>query len=200
MRNIDEIAAAIELRAKERFEISRDLPATQEASLLEGALHVMRLQRKGRSAGARTILVVQCSNERESLRGAFMVAAHLRDSMPEPEASDLYMIMAIDSVSDQNAARIETDDRFCRKYVLRNDENIYSLLDRSFLVSDQGGAQRAAITDPFRVAISAVADAHPWVKDYIDAWRLALLSGDSNSELVDKLLETAKNGGSDGNS
>jgi len=200
MTIIDEIATAIEIRAQERFEVSRDMNVMPDVTSQEGALHVLRLQRVGKKTGTRTILVVQAENERESLREAFMVAADARDSLPEPEASDLYMIMAISGVSDQDAARIETDDRFCRKYVLRVGESVYSLLDRSFLVSGQAESQVSAISDPFRVALAAVADAHPWVKDHLDSWRGVLLSGYSNVELVDSLLETAKESGNYGNS
>lgn len=194
MTRIEEITAAIEARAVERFEVSQDDHVTRSSSLQNGGHRILRLRRVGRNAGARTVLIAHIANERESLRMAFMCAADVRESLPDPEASDLYMIMAIDGVSDQDASRIETDDRFCRKYVLRSGESVYSLLDRSFLVSGQAESQLAALNDPFRVALTAVAEAHPWMRGHMDGWRGALLSGDGTSELVDRLLVSAKEG------
>ncbi|MGX9190420.1 ABC-three component system middle component 1 [Stenotrophomonas sp. Ker107b] len=200
MTKIEEITAAIETRAAERFEVCQDAHVMPNSSLDEGAHRILRLRRRRREAGARTILVAEVANERESLRMAFMCAADLRDSLSDPEASDLYMIMAIDGVSDQDASRIETDDRFCRKYVLRGGESVHSLLDRSFLVSGQEESQLTALNDPFRVALAAVAEAHPWMRGHMDGWRGALLSGDGTSELVNRLLVSAKEGVSNGNS
>lgn len=199
MTKIDEIAAAIELRAYDRFEVRRESNFPSDEHSGDVSPIVLSLRRKGRETGSRTILVVQARNERESLRKAFMISADARDSLAEPEASDLYMIMSIDGVSDQDAARIETDDRFCRKYVLREGEDALSLLDRSFLVSGQGESQLTVISDPFRVALTSVAEAHPWVRDHVEWWRGSLLSGDGSGELVDRLLETAREGGSYGN-
>lgn len=65
------------------------------------------------------MLIAAIPYDLEKIQGAFRWAADVRDTLAEPQTADLYMFMLIDGVASEDAARLETDDRFCRKVVVR---------------------------------------------------------------------------------
>lgn len=190
---LDAITKAIETRAEGRFSIEApEGPLSEVGS--EGLKHyrVIRLRRNMPGAGARTIIVVRLDGHANEIRASLRFAANLREMLPEPEASDLYMILVIDNGTDDMASRIETDDRFCRKIVLRPGEDAYSLLDRTFLAGTSTGGGTTGIADPFRVALSELVDTHPWVANHLEDWRELILSREANADIAQSLLATAR--------
>src|SRR5688572_15559966 len=78
---------------------------------------VMRLRRRESvSNGWRTLLL--CSLfEASQVQHALRWAAAVRDTLPEPETADLYLIMLIEDLDDNQRLRIEADEKFCRRFV-----------------------------------------------------------------------------------
>lgn len=136
MPTIQELVTAITKRAKGRYEVHfPDVDEMVSPSIDIGmtAIQLRRINRE--NAGWRTVLITAFPSNVDNIQSAFRWAADIRDILAEPQTADLYMFMLIDGVESEDAARFETDDRFCRKVVLRKQEDIDSFLDRSFLAS-----------------------------------------------------------------
>jgi len=194
---IDSMVAAIEARAYGRFTVapgSDDLmPASNQLTQL-ACTGVSRLQRGGSVAGWRTILLAEVQFTSEAIQALYSWAADVREQLPEPETADLYMFLLINGIPDEEAARIETDDRFCRKVVQRGSESFADLLDRTFLALISHDAGAGAIGDPLQAALTGLADEHPWTQGHIDVWREMLLSGKTGADLARALASVVKPG------
>lgn len=191
---IDTMIAAINARAQGRFVVTSDRGDLLPSSIDPSKAGVCRLQRVGSSSGWRTILVATLDFTSEAVQSAVRWAASVRDQLPEPETADLYMFLMIDDIPSEEAARIETDDRFCRKVVLRSDEQANDLLDRTFLAALTPDGQTGNIGDPLHTALASLAAKHPWTGNHLLAWRELLLSGKTGSELA-QALDLAQNTG-----
>lgn len=192
MLTIPEITAAITERAEGRYEVY--LPDKFELALLPNEIESATVQLKRinrRNAGWRTVLIAACPFDSVKIQGAFRWAADVRDLLPEPQTADLYMFMLIKGIASEDAARLETDDRFCRKIVAREQEDVDSFLDRSFLaaLSPTGGS--GTISDPLLASLSSLGQAHAWVVPHLDTWRELLLSGKSGGDIAEALKVTA---------
>ena len=194
MLKIQEMLEAISNRAQGRYEV-RDpvsvelpLPSTGFTTV---AVQLKRVNREG--AGWRTVLIAALTDG-EAIQEAFRWAADVRDMLPEPQTADLYMFMLIEGVASEDAARLETDDRFCRKVVAREGEKMDSFLDRSFLASLSLPGDFDSISDPLSAALNALVGAHSWVKPHQDNWRELLLYGGSGAEIAEALRSAAFGG------
>ncbi|MFL1551185.1 ABC-three component system middle component 1 [Pseudomonas sp. D47] len=192
MVTIETVVNAISERAADRYEIQS---ADSEALALPGtALDsvVCRLKRLSTTnAGWRTILIAELPFEPSSIQAAFRWAADTRDVLPEPQTADLYMFLLINGITEEDAARIETDDRFCRKVVVRDSEPANDFLDRTFLASLSPVGGGDSISDPLLAALSSLSKTHPWTATHLDAWYESLLSGKPGSEVAKVLSEVA---------
>lgn len=192
MLKIAEMVQAILNRAKGRYEVlapeSVELPLPL-GEFASAAVQLKRVNQEG--AGWRTVLIAAFTDEVANIQSAFRWAADIREMLPEPQTADLYMFMLIESVASEDAARLETDDRFCRKVVVREGEDADSFLDRSFLASLSIPGRSDSISDPLSAALSALVAAHTWVEPCRDTWRELLLSGKSGGELVEALRSSA---------
>lgn len=190
MPTIQELVTAITKRAEGRYEIH--FPNVEEMispSIGIGmtAIQLRRINRK--NAGWRTVLITAFPSNLENIQSAFRWAADIRDILAEPQTADLYMFMLIEGVESEDAARFETDDRFCRKVVLRKQEDIDSFLDRSFLASLTPASGGSDISDPLLASLNAMCQAHSWVEPHLETWRELLLSEKSGDEIVNSLRD-----------
>jgi hypothetical protein len=64
------------------------------------------------------------------------------------------MFMLIEGIASEDAARLETDDRFCRKVVVREGEDTDSFLDRSFLATLSPSGSSDSISDPLLASLN----------------------------------------------
>ncbi|QXW42683.1 ABC-three component system middle component 1 [Pseudomonas amygdali] len=188
MLTIDQVVTAILARAENRYEVH--FPSASEvagpwADIKSIAVQLKRLNRE--SAGWRTVLITELSYESRKVQDAFRWAADVRDNLAEPQTADLYMFMLIEEIASEDAARLETDDRFCRKVVVREDENVESFLDRSFLATLSPSGSLESISDPLLGSLSTLGLTHSWVVPHLEAWRDLLLSGKSGNEVADAL-------------
>ncbi|MDP2308688.1 MAG: hypothetical protein Q8P18_21890 [Pseudomonadota bacterium] len=145
---------------------------------------VVRLRRAAAS-GHRTVLVVSCDNG--GIGNALRWAASVRDALPEPEPADLYLILDAPCAVEVGA-RLEADDRFCRRFVIREKESPEELLERTFLRGTRVDASANAPHEPLAAALASV----PGIGLSLAAsWRVALLGGATGTDLFELLLAAA---------
>lgn len=192
MITISEMVEAISNRAEGRYDVSYANSVELSLPSAEIATAGMQLKRVNQeNAGWRTVLIAAFPYDVAKIQGAFRWAADVRDMLPEPQTADLYMFMLIEGVASEDAARLETDDRFCRKVVVREDEDAGSFLDRSFLATLSIPGSSDSISDPLSASLGALVLAHAWVEPHRDTWRDLLLSGKSGSEIAEALKVSA---------
>lgn len=188
MPTIQELITAITQRAEGRYEVHLPDMNDMVSPSIDFGTAAVRLKRlKLVNAGWRTVLITECPYGLEYIQSAFRWAADVRDMLAEPQTVDLYMFMLIKGIESEDASRFETDDRFCRKVVLREGEDIASFLDRSFLASLTPASVGNEINDPLLASLSSLCQAHSWVKPHIEQWRELLLSEKTGDEVVQSL-------------
>lgn len=189
MMTLQQLTDAIAQRAKGRYDVSTMEELELTLPEVEHPSQVLRLKRSNsETAGWRTILLVEAPIT--MVQAAHQWAADVRDVLPEPETSDLYMFLVIDNIANDDAARIETDDRFCRKVVARESEHATDFLDRTFLAALNPAGDVEKLSDPLESALNSLSDAHPWTSPHILAWKAELLSSTSGTEVAQVFLES----------
>jgi len=193
MMTLQQLAAVIHQRAEGRYEVQladeMELPEVDHDSL------ILRLKRaRIEKAGWRTVLLIELPSH--SAQAAHQWAASVRDVLPEPETSDLFMFMILREASHDEAIRIETDDRFCRKVVARQQETPMEFLDRTFLAALEPPGDVETLSDPLVAALQALSSAQSWTADHIDFWKSELLSTASGADVA-RSLRASMTGGED---
>ncbi|WP_345845238.1 ABC-three component system middle component 1 [Shewanella algae] len=192
MLTTSEMTEAISKRAEGRYEVS--LSDTFEFALPPNEIDSATVQLKrigSEGAGWRTVLIAAFPFDLAKIQSAFRWAADVRDLLPEPQTADLYMFMLIESIAQEDAARLEADDRFCRKIVAREQEDVDSFLDRSFLATLSPEGSSDTISDPLLASLSSLGRKHSWVVQHLDTWRELLLSGKSGGDIAEDLKVSA---------
>ncbi|WP_433851549.1 ABC-three component system middle component 1 [Stenotrophomonas nitritireducens] len=192
--NIDSFVLAISNRAQGRFafneaEVSLDSIVDTPGNI-RLSQRVCRLRREGMESGWRTILIAELDFVDDGVQAAYAWAADVREHMAEPETADLYLFLLIRGIPDEEAARIETDDSFCRKFVWRTKESAVDMLDRTFLARPLNDDSSGDFSDPLQTALGAVATDHPWTRAHLSVWRDLLVSGKAGAELAQALSST----------
>lgn len=154
---------------------------------------VMRIKRALPNAvNWRTILIAVLSSYQE-FKKAMRWAAAVKDELLEPEIGDIYLIAIIEDENPSlgQCTNLEASDRICRKYVLRPQETIDELIDRTFIASVLSASTNGNISDPLYLALDKTHKDFPWLGDNEqNNWRQALLSGKSGAELIDILFKS----------
>ncbi len=184
MMTLQQLAAAISQRSEGRYEVQladeMELPEIEHASL------ILRLKRaRIEKAGWRTVLLIELPSH--LAQEAHQWAASIRDVLPEPETSDLFMFIILQEATHDEAIRIETDDRFCRKVVARQQETPMEFLDRTFLAALDPPGNVETLSDPLVAALQALSSAQSWTKDHIDFWKTELLSTTNGADVARSL-------------
>ncbi|MHC8311260.1 ABC-three component system middle component 1 [Pseudomonas sp. GT1P32] len=187
MMTLQQLTAAISLRAEGRYEVQ--LADAMELPEVDHASQILRLKRaRIDKAGWRTVLLIELPSH--AVQAAHQWAANVRDVLPEPETSDLYMFIILRDTTHDEATRIETDDRFCRKIVARQQETPIEFLDRTFLAALDPPGEVETLSDPLVAALQALSSAQSWTKDHIDFWKTELLSTTNGAEVARSLRES----------
>lgn len=191
-----EIEAQIRLRAKTRFEVTLDetLGLLAETALVDiSALKVRRLGSSG--GGGRTILLAAI-DKIDDWTLVSRWSAQVRDMLPEPETSDLYLFLVADGFSAHNRSRIESDEQFCRKYVAGSVDELPGLLDRTFMASlsfkesESESEDKDGIVDPITAAFQATQKKHTWLTEaFQQHWLNTLLTEKPGKDLVPQIIE-----------
>ena len=187
MMKLQQLTAAISQRAEGRYEVhladAVDLPEVEHSS------EILRLKRSRiDKAGWRTVLLIELPSS--AVQAAHQWAADVRDVLPEPETSDLYMFLVISDVTNDEATRIETDERFCRKIVARQSEAVMDFLDRTFLAALDPPGDVETLSDPLISALNSLSAAHPWTGPHITALKAELLANTSGADIVRVLSDS----------
>lgn len=187
MMTFQQLRAAIIQRAEGRYEVhpaeAMELPKVKHTS------EILRLKRSSiDKAGWRTVLLIELPSH--LVKAAHQWAADIRDVLPEPETSDLYMFIILRETTDDEATRIETDDRFCRKVVTRQEETPMGFLDRTFLAALDPPGNVETLSDPLVAALQALSSTQSWTKDHIERWKTELLSTTNGADVARLLRES----------
>lgn len=187
MMTLQQLTAAISLRAEGRYEVQ--LADATELPEVDHTSQILRLKRaRIDKAGWRTVLLIELPSH--AVQAAHQWAANVRDVLPEPETSDLYMFIILRDTTHDEATRIETDDRFCRKVVTRQQETPIEFLDRTFLAALDPPGEVETLSDPLVAALQALSSAQSWTKDHIDFWKTELLSTTNGGDVARSLRES----------
>ncbi|NIF28913.1 hypothetical protein F3J44_21345 [Pantoea sp. Tr-811] len=183
MLTLQEVASAIIQRVEGRYDVCpRDVTELMLPEVDYNS-QVLRLKRShNERAGWRTVLLIELPLT--ALQAANQWAADVRDVLPEPETADLYMFLMISDIAKDDAARIETDDRFCRKIVVREFETAGDFLNRTFLAALDPAGDIETLSDPLVSALSTLSNAHPWSAPHIATWKAELLTNQNGADVV----------------
>lgn len=190
---LQELTGAIIQRVEGRYDVCpRDVTELMLPEV-ECDSHVVRLKRSHmKRAGWRTLLLIELPLT--ALQVANQWAADVRDVLLEPETADLYMFLMISGIAEDDAARIETDDRFCRKVVVRESEAAGDFLNRTFLATLDPAGDVETLSDPLVSALNTLSNTHPWSAPHISAWRAQLLTNQNGADVVHFLTNSLSEG------
>lgn len=189
MLTLQEVASAIIQRVEGRFDVCPCDVTELMLPEVDYQADVIRLKRSHiEKAGWRTILLIELPLT--ALQAANQWAADVRDVLPEPETADLYMFLMISGIAKDDAARIETDDRFCRKVVVRESEAAGDFLNRTFLAALDPAGDVETLSDPLVSALNALTKAHPWSAPHLAAWKEELLTNRNGADVVRVLSDS----------
>ncbi|MEZ8013929.1 MULTISPECIES: ABC-three component system middle component 1 [Vibrio] len=156
---------------------------------MSGLALILKRTEKASFPGFRTILIA-CPESIESSKGAIHWAANVRDILPEPYSSDIYLFLDIENASLEDGNRLEADEFYCRKYVKRPNEAIENFLKRTFLALPVSRKQIDELSDPISTSLLKAAKQHQYLStDQQKRWRNVLSSNDSAQEIVEALFE-----------
>lgn len=186
---LQEVASAIIQRVEGRYDVCPCDVTELMLPEVDYQADVIRLKRSHiEKAGWRTILLIELPLT--ALQAANQWAADVRDVLPEPETADLYMFLMISGIAKDDAARIETDDRFCRKVVVRESEAAGDFLNRTFLAALDPAGDVETLSDPLVSALNALTKAHPWSAPHLAAWKEELLTNRNGADVVRVLIDS----------
>ncbi|WP_284086147.1 ABC-three component system middle component 1 [Acinetobacter pittii] len=143
---------------------------------------------KSQALGYKTILVASAENI-EDLSEILYWAANVRDNLPEPCTSDLYLFLSIKNISIDECNRIEADDQYCRKIIKRPEETTEDFINRTFLVLPLSQNKIMTVNDPITNALHHTAKEYPnFAVAEQEYWYQELLSNKRGEELAEQIL------------
>jgi len=189
---IDQLIKSIESRSEGRFEvIAEGDDVTRLRALCSEELNsisVIRLRRVGGEQTTWRTFLITLVESQESIVLSNRWASEVRDRLVEPETADLYLFI-LKHENNTVEADLESDELFCRKFVMRPNENIEGLLDRTFLTNIFSHNESVSFADPLETALSQTEGHHTWFESSQQgAWRAAFLSGKTGADLAEMLL------------
>ena len=153
---------------------------------------IISLKRDWPNPGGTRTLLISILDSINEFKVALQWAAAIKDELLEPANGDLYLFVATrdQELSIEQCTDIESNDRICRRYVLRPNETIKELLDRSFIAPVMGDISATGISDPLHLAFKKTADNQPWFTlEEQQNWQKVLLSGKTGQDLIEALFQ-----------
>lgn len=190
------LKAEIILMSKDRFVVEEEglsgavLNEITPESLRDTVVMSLKRNRPGR-VGRRTLLITVLDTQ-DKLKSAIQWAAVVKDELTEPENGDVYLFIAVrdEAMTLEQCTAIESNDRICRRHVLRPEETIEDFLGRSFVGPALGSGQTKAIADPLNLALEKTAEKHDWLTSKEQkVWRDAFLSGKTPTDIINSLFK-----------
>lgn len=137
---------------------------------------------------ARTVLVADIPNK-EGMRYCYAWAAAVRETLIEPRAADLYLLIVCDGITENECERIETDERFCRKYVCASEASIQRMIERTFFATPKS-KQNISTSDPLIKALTDTSRDYIWFDENNQTkWKELLLGEQSGTDLAIALAQ-----------
>lgn len=192
----ESIASDIILMSEGRFIVSdnkhlNDVVQEITPESLKDAF-IVSLKRDWPNPGGQRTLIISVLDSLNEFKIALQWAAAVKDELLEPANGDLYLFIVIkgNEFSIEQCTDIESSDRICRRYVLRPEETIEDLLNRSFLAPVMGRVDTSGISDPLNLALRETASNQQWfTHEEQQTWQQVLLSGKTGQDLVESLFK-----------
>jgi hypothetical protein len=185
-------AAVLEL-AQSRFlltELERSNYFHQLAQEDNFPRSVITLKKRTSDLGGNKTLLLAYFSSLDQIGLGAKWAADVRDALPEPEASDLYLFLSVNGLSEGECSRLEADEQFCRKYVLRPSETDLSLVLRTFLGPLEAGDDEVSVADPVVTAMRATAKEYEWLDSPMqEYWKELFLSTHESAVIASLLID-----------
>ncbi|WP_299762382.1 ABC-three component system middle component 1 [uncultured Pontibacter sp.] len=194
---IEELKYTIINEIKDRYLIeteSKFSTELQELAIDNLRKDVLRIQRLSDSneqnlSTWKTLLIVNLVDKTD-LKCALKWASMVQDSLLDPETADLYLFLFFNEpLTQESCLRIESTEQFCRKYVLRPNETLEQLLERSFLSKLENSRQELIELDPLHNAFLYTGSKYAWFDaDEQTKWKDAFLSNLTGGDLIEKIF------------
>lgn len=191
---LEEVAIYIDKVIENRFvkettnDVSEHLLALDEKNLNKSVFRLKR-HNKIELSTYRTFLLIQI-NVADQLKEALQWVAAVKNSLTDPETSDLYLIVISENniFTNDDSMRIEATEHFCKKYVQRGDENSESIIKRTCLASFSFISDDSIQSDPVNKVFAETSQNHPWFEESVQKiWKEAFYSKDNGNELLDRI-------------
>ncbi len=205
---IESFENAIRTAASDRYLVEESkwnkdelLDEPYPADIMVKILRLKRLNNK--LAGWKTIIIgiigkidAESLEFKGELRQILKISAHTREKLTEAEPYDLYLFLGVlnPPENDGPCMRLEATEQFCRKYVLRPNETIEDLIERTFLSRFENQKEKIEpLQDPLILALRETQSSSPehfWLESrYQNMWKNALISGETADTLIEMLFE-----------
>ncbi|MCX5575732.1 hypothetical protein OSH03_17425 [Enterobacter sp. E-TC7] len=185
-----EMEAQIRDRARGRFDVFIDNSLTNLAEQPLNDVTALKVRRTIRPLSSGRTMLLAAIDKIEDWKIVVRWTAQVRDILPEPETSDLYLILLAQGFSAHNRSRIEADEQFCRKYVTSSLNEMPQLLDRTFLASLSASDIGTEIVDPVTAAFMATQNNHAWLTNPLqEQWLRTFLSEKPGKDLIPGIID-----------
>lgn len=185
-----EMEAQIRDRARGRFDVFIDNSLTNLAEQPLNDVTALKVRRTIRPLSSGRTILLAAIDKIEDWKIVVRWTAQVRDILPEPETSDLYLILLAQGFSAHNRSRIEADEQFCRKYVTSSLNEMPQLLDRTFLASLSASDIGTEIVDPVTAAFIATQNNHAWLTNPLqEQWLKTFLSEKPGKDLIPGIID-----------
>jgi hypothetical protein len=172
---------------------SREIESLASENLLEKK--VFRFYRKHssneRNEYCKTLLMAGIK-ESNTLKDVLEWTALSKDLLLDPETSDIYLFIFWDGENKpslEKCLQIEATEDFCRKFVLRPDEDEISFIDRTFIRKLDKSIPVDLGADPLLSTFSEIGNQFSWFDEKEQKkWQLAFSSGLAGNDLFISLM------------
>ncbi|MBF0410965.1 MAG: hypothetical protein HQM10_26715 [Candidatus Riflebacteria bacterium] len=191
---LNEILDYIDVVIQDRFVKDKDIDKSNHLlelgsnDLTKSIVRLKRINRPNLNI-YRTLLLVE-ANKLDRLKEILHWTAAVKNSLTNPETSDLYLII----VSEDNiytcaeSMCIEATEQFCKKYVQRESEKPAELIRRTNLAIISSLSSDVIQSDPVDNALRETEKSQTWFDSNMQKkWRQAFESEESGNELLDLL-------------
>jgi len=138
----------------------------------------------------KTLLMVNISQN--NLKDVLQWVALSKEVLLDPETADIYLFIMWKgeiTPSIEECLRIEANEDFCRKFVLRPNETNQSFVERTFITKVDAPSPLDLGQDPLIASFSVLEQEFTWFNnDEKIKWREAFSSGASSFDLFNTLI------------
>ncbi|MFN8333494.1 MAG: ABC-three component system middle component 1 [Cyclobacteriaceae bacterium] len=196
--SFEEFTSDIKTGIEKKFELSAETSQPAILDLSSGEFtskQVVRIKRTNAPNALHKTLLIAGINSKTDLEHALVWAATTKDMLPNPEVSDLYLLIFPGEgmkITLEHSLRIESSEDFCRKYVLRPEETTELFLQRTFIgeLTNVLPPKPMGTDSLLAAAFVEVEKKYKWFDtETQQIWKDAFASGKSGSELLEIIFK-----------